>query len=400
MPLGFKRKKIYTKSGVWGECTIKEVAYLNPMGAKLPPHFNYIDLESVKGDCLLKTQVISISDAPIRAQRLLMKGDILFQTVRPYQKNNLFFNLEDGDYVASTGYIQLRSLIDNKFLYYVVSTDGFVKEVLRLCVGSNYPAITSSDFSRIVVKVPSIPEQKAIVSVIEKWDRYLELLDKKIEVKKNIKKYLTYDLLLDSANSKESRLSDFVSVLKGRGLSKKQLDDKGDQECILYGELYTRYREIIREVYSRTNVVDGIKSVIGDVLIPASTTTNALDVATASCLVKGGVLLGGDINVLRPKQNVLGEFLAYYLSYAKKLDMAKLAQGITIVHLYGSDIKKIKVQIPSLEEQRRITSILSNADKEIEILQQQRSLIEQQRKYLINNLVTGNIRLPKFKNIK
>ena len=88
--------------GEWHQSELKEVAQINPKVKKLPENFIYIDLESVEKGLLLLEKNITLSEAPSRAQRLLSKGDVLFQMVRPYQQNNYYFNL-DGQYVASTG---------------------------------------------------------------------------------------------------------------------------------------------------------------------------------------------------------------------------------------------------------------------------------------------------------
>jgi len=296
-----------------------------------------------------------------------------------------------------------KEVVD-KFLYYKINRN---KYFLSFDDGVNQTNLRKDDILKCKISLPIFEEQKAIVSVMEEWDKYIELLDQKIQTKKNIKKYLQQVLLTGEIRLgcfkqawEEYELGKVCKVLKGRGLSKELLEENGEMECILYGELYTKYNEIIDTVVSYTNVKEGIKSVSGDVLIPASTTTNALDVATASCIKKSGVLLGGDINIFRPSEQVDGEFLAQYLSHTKKIEMAKLAQGITIVHLYGKDIKKLKIQIPEIEEQKAISSILSKSDEEIAMLEKQKGIIEEQRKYLLNNLVTGKIRLPKFINSK
>lgn len=309
---------------------------------------------------------------------------------------------EGKHFVTYNGVIcKIKPGINPYFGYYILSLQDFR---LKANVGSQ-PFVSYEMLKKIKIRIPNIQEQKAIVSVIEKWDKYIELLDLKIQTKKNIKKYLQQVLLTGKvrleglkAEWQEYRLGEVCKILKGRGLSKGLLDENCNQECILYGELYTKYSEIIDTVVSHTNIQEGIKSISGDVLIPASTTTNALDVATASCIKKSDVLLGGDINIFRPESNIDGEFLAQYLSHAKKIEMAKLAQGITIIHLYGKDVKKLKIQIPHIEEQKAISSILSKADEEITMLKKQKNIIEDQRKYLLNNLVTGKIRLPKFRN--
>ena len=115
----------------WERKRIKNFAKINPSTKTIPDTFNYIDLEAVKAGRLAETKVYSNLDAPSRAQRVLTKGDILFQTVRPYQMNNLSFD-RDGEYVASTGYTVIQSNFSQKYLYHFLHTRDFVNEVMKL----------------------------------------------------------------------------------------------------------------------------------------------------------------------------------------------------------------------------------------------------------------------------
>ena len=192
----------------------------------------------------------------------------------------------------------------------------------------------------------------------------------------------------------EVKLGDVFSIKKGQGLSKEELNPLGKNACILYGELYTTYNEVIYNIKSLTNVDSGITSQVGDILIPASTTTTGIDLANATALMVSGVLLGGDINILRCKIQSSPIFFAYLLTHIYKYDIAKLAQGMTIVHLYGEFIKKIKVFIPSdLAEQKAIAEILSKADEEIELLNKKLEAFKQEKKALMQQLLTGKIRV-------
>ena len=103
--------------GEWDISKLKKEAIINPKSTSLPNTFVYIDLESVTNGILAKEEIIKKEIAPSRAQRVLEKNDILFQTVRPYQRNNLFFN-KTGNYVASTGYAQIKAKGDPKYLYH------------------------------------------------------------------------------------------------------------------------------------------------------------------------------------------------------------------------------------------------------------------------------------------
>lgn len=193
---------------------------------------------------------------------------------------------------------------------------------------------------------------------------------------------------------KEVKLGEIFNIKKGQGLSKEVLDDNGLNKCILYGELYTKYSEVIKDIESRTNQSGGILSQIGDILIPASTTTTGIDLANATALLKENVLLGGDINILRAKKEVSSIFFAYLLTHAYKFDIAKLAQGITIVHLYGEFLKNMKIYIPSdISEQQAIADVLSTADDEINLLNQKLEALKEQKKGLMQQLLTGQVRV-------
>ena len=118
----------------------------------------------------------AMDTAPSRAQRLAQTGDVFFQTVRPYQRNNYLFVKPDTNYVFSTGYAQLRSKIDAQFLMCFLQTDGFVKVFLDNCTGTSYPAINSNDLSNLVITLPVLEDvQRRIGSFITNIDNLITL---------------------------------------------------------------------------------------------------------------------------------------------------------------------------------------------------------------------------------
>ena len=138
--------------------------------------------------------------------------------------------------------------------------------------------------------------------------------------------------------------------------------------CILYGELYTKYKsEIISEVISKTNIEKNkLKhSKQNDVIIPCSGET-AVDIAVARCVPFDNVLLGGDLNIIR-LHKYDGAFMAYQLNSKRKIEIAKLAQGVSVVHLYGENLKSINTFNPSLQEQQKIVRLLSLLDERIKV---------------------------------
>lgn len=181
--------------GEWDQCELKEVAQINPKVKKLPENFTYIDLESVEKGHLILEKNITLSEAPSRAQRLLSKGDVLFQMVRPYQQNNYYFNL-NGQYVASTGYAQIRTELNSKFIYYALHEKSFLDEVMNCCTGTSYPAINSSDLSSIEIPVPCLEEQTKIANFLSVIDQKIEVVAQQIEQAKQWKKGLLQQMFV------------------------------------------------------------------------------------------------------------------------------------------------------------------------------------------------------------
>ena len=174
---------------------------------------------------------------------------------------------------------------------------------------------------------------------------------------------------------KEVKLGEVAEISKGSGISKDQLSPHG-LPCILYGELYTKYSsELISEIISHTELdpLTLIFSKAEDVTIPSSGET-AIDIAVARCVPIAGVAIGGDLNIIR-SEDTDGVFLAYQLNGIRKKGIAKMAQGSSIVHLYGHSLSKLAIAYPSLPEQRKIAALLGLIDERIEV---QNAIIKEQ----------------------
>lgn len=174
----------------WDKKKLGCFATINPKSEKLPSSFIYIDLESVRQGRLNKKERISLEKAPSRAQRLLRKNDIIFQMVRPYQKNNFFFELNSNEYVASTGYAQIRTDGNPLFLFQLLHTEKFVTKVIGKCTGTGYPAINSTDLSNIIIEIPSSKEQNKIANFLTGIDIKINLASIQIEQTEQYKKGL------------------------------------------------------------------------------------------------------------------------------------------------------------------------------------------------------------------
>ena len=172
----------------WEQRKLGELALFNPKD-ELPQTFEYVDLESVVGTEMLSHRTEVKSSAPSRAQRLAHTGDLFYQTVRPYQKNNYLFEKPDNNYVFSTGYAQMRPYVDGYFLLSLVQSERFVKVVLDNCTGTSYPAINANDLAEIEVAAPSNEsEAQKIGTIFRSIDHLIILHQRKFEKLTNVKK--------------------------------------------------------------------------------------------------------------------------------------------------------------------------------------------------------------------
>jgi len=154
-------------------------------------------------------------------------------------------------------------------------------------------------------------------------------------------------------------------MLKGTNLSKDNLRLDGKNYCIHYGELFTDYNEIINTVLSKTNLEIGLKSNVGDILMPSSDVTPE-GLGRASALLVSGVLLGNDINVIRLKNSDNPKFISYLINHRRQ-DFIRVISGTTVKHLYIKDLANIKITTPnSISEQQKIADCLSSLDKLLE----------------------------------
>ncbi|WP_269322810.1 restriction endonuclease subunit S [Lactobacillus delbrueckii] len=180
----------------WERHMLNDLAIFNPKGT-LPTSFEYVDLGSVIGVEMISHKTISKFDAPSRAQRLAQVGDLFYQTVRPYQQNNYLFDNKDNAYVFSTGYAQLRPLIDGYFLLCLVQTKSFVRKVMNACTGTSYPAINSQDLAQIGVNIPiNSKEQRLIGNLYKVIDNLIMLYQQKLDDLNTIKQSLLQKMFI------------------------------------------------------------------------------------------------------------------------------------------------------------------------------------------------------------
>ena len=212
----------------WKNTTLKNECSINPTSDKLKDEFVYVDLESVEKGELTKKQVIEKENAPSRAQRVLRNGDVLFQCVRPYQRNNYLVKNVSSEvqWVASTGYAQLRTERNNPaFIYHLLNTSSFNKKVIVRCTGSSYPAINSDDLSKIHFYIcGDIEEQKRIADFLTLLDERIATQNKIIAKYESLIQAIIYKAKMDGISKGTWRRIDLCKVLQER--NEKNVDGR------------------------------------------------------------------------------------------------------------------------------------------------------------------------------
>jgi len=263
-----------------------------------------------------------------------------------------------------------------------------------------------SDFLEFSLALPTLEERKKIAAILSTQDKAIELQGRKIEELKRFKKgYLERMFPRKGQKVPEKRFPgftddweqrkaiDIADYSKGNGYSKGDLTDAGTP-IILYGRLYTKYQFAISEVDTFAVPRNGaVYSQGNEVIVPASGET-AEDIARASAVEKSGVLLGGDLNILRPFDFINPLFLALAISNGEpQKELAKKAQGKSVVHIHNTDIQEVTIAYPSRTEQDRIVSVFRQLDNLITLHQRKLEEMKKQKKALMQLLLTGIVRV-------
>lgn len=386
----------FRKEPGWEEKAVNTISDVNPNHDGLPDSFVYIDLESVEQGKLVAQRVINRKGAPSRAQRLLRKRDVIYQTVRPYQRNNLFFDVEDErDYVASTGYAQLRAHASPAFLFQLLHTNGFVNRVLAKCTGSNYPAINSSDLAAIEVAVPTPAEQKKIADCLSSLDGLIAAEGRMLEALKTHKKGLMQQLFPQPGQTQprlrfpefrgkgeweEKALGDVSEVLMCKRIFASETNPKGGVPFYKIGTLggvpdAFISKKLFEEYKTKYNFPR-----IGEVLITCSGTIG-------KCLrYDGSDAYFQDSNIVwidNPTLEVSNEFL---LSILLNVNWGSL-NSTTITRIYGPDLRGLPIKFPQNEkEQQLISACLTALDARIAAQAAKIDALKQHKRGLMQQL--------------
>ena len=341
----------------WKDTTLDNECTINPTSDKLKAEFVYIDLESVEKGELTKKQVIEKANAPSRAQRVLQNGDVLFQCVRPYQKNNYLVKdvSPEIQWVASTGYAQLRTKKNNPaFIYHLLNTSSFNKKVIVRCTGSSYPAINSDDLSKIHFYTCGIEEQKRIAD-------FLSLLDERIATQNKIIEKL--ETLIKGIVEKTFVSSQYVTLQHYSPIITSGKDQNSGGNYPLYGSTGV-IGSVLNPSYNKPIVLIARVGSIGNV-----------QYVTAPCGISDNTLIidAGEDN----------RFIYYYLN---GYNFSHIISGTTQPLITASSVKKIEIPVIEKHRRKKIVSTLYAIEQKLRNEKYIAYLLSRQKYFLLSQM--------------
>jgi type I restriction enzyme S subunit len=389
--------------GNWESKIFKKTCVINPSNKKLPQKFIYIDLESVNNGLLHKENEILLDEAPSRAQRLLNKKDVLFQMVRPYQKNNFYFDKE-GDYVASTGYAQLRANDNSKFLFQYIHNQSFVDRVIEKCTGSNYPAINSTDLSNIFVVFPENNEQTKIANFLSEVDEKINLLKEKKVLLEDYKKGIMQKIFNQDIRFKDDNGEDFedweekslgeIGTFQTSSIDKLSRDEEEEVFLVNYMNVYRHEninnytKENLQIVTAKDSQINSCNLKRGDILFTPSSETPD-DIGHSVVIFEDLENCVYSYHLMRFRPNIEIDILYshYFCNNTKVLgQISRLATGSTRFTISVKSFSSIIIDLPSLKEQTKIANFLSAIDEKIELVSNQIQDTQEYKKGLLQQM--------------
>ena len=287
-----------------------------------------------------------------------------------------------------------------KYLGYYLNSDAYHNQLLPLMQGIKVTSISKSAMQDTDIIYPkSKEEQTEIGNYFDVLDHLITLHQRKCEETKKLKKYMLQKMFPQNGQTvpeirfagftdawEQRKLDDVAEFSKGSGYSKGDLIGAGTP-IILYGRLYTKYETIISDVDTFVEAKDGsVYSKGGEVIVPASGET-AEDIARAASVDKSGILLGGDLNVMMPNEDINSAFLAISISNgSSQRELARKAQGKSVVHIHNEEIRNLIVAFPTKAEQNKIENYFADLDHLITLHQHKCEELQNMKKFMLQNM--------------
>ena len=328
-------------------------------------------------------------------------NDIVFARTGASVGKTYLYNPNDGD-LYYAGFLirgKVNEACDAGFIYQNTLTKDYDSFIRITSQRSGQLGVNSKEYATFRLNIPCKDEQEKISNFLNSLDKLFTLHQRKLDNLKLRKKALLQKLFPKNGERypelrfpgftdawEQRKLGDIATLSKGNGYSKSDLVPSGSP-IILYGRLYTNYETTIKNIDTFVELKD--KSVIsqgGEVIVPASGET-AEDISRASVVENQGIVIGGDLNVIKVKELLNPTFLALTISNGEQQkELSKRAQGKSVVHLHNSDLQEVNLIFPLLNEQKEISILFEKLDNIITLHQRKLDHLQLQKKALLQQM--------------
>mgnify|MGYP001742510167 FL=1 len=291
------------------------------------------------------------------------------------------------------------AVLSYKYLYHYLKAPFLMKYVTANATGGTIKHLNQSILVDFPIPITEKPEQDRIAKLLDSLESSITLHQRKLDKLQATKKALLQEMFPEEGQDKPKRrfkgftdaweqrkLGDIATFSKGNGYSKSDLVPSGNP-IILYGRLYTNYETTISNVDTFVELKD--KSVLsqgGEVIVPASGET-AEDISRASVVKNQGIIIGGDLNVIKANHLLDPTFLALTISNGgQQKELSKRAQGKSVVHLHNSDLQEVNLTFPLLNEQKEISTLFEKMDNIITLHQRKLDKLKNLKQAYLNEM--------------
>lgn len=372
---------------------------------------NWIKIGDVReGDKYITSTEEKIISEGVSRSRTVHAGDFILSNSmsfgRPYILN-IDGCIHDG-WLTIQEYEQTFS---KDFLYYLLSSDSVYQQYISMAAGSSVKNLNKEKVSALVVAYPEIGEQEKIAEALSCIDTLIAYSEKELAKKKAIKQGAMQELLTGkkrlpgfSGEWQTFIFGELFDFIPNNAFTRAQMSDNGKVKNIHYGDILTKYGAYVD---GNSNAIPYISKEVdlsrfadrcylqsGDIIIADTaedeTVGKALEVINVDC----PILAGQHTLLCRPKRRFADKFLGYYLNAACYHDqLLPYIVGTKVSSVNKASVAQTKLVVPEYEEQQAIAEILSNMDAEIEALQQKLEKYRQIKQGMMQQLLTGKIRL-------
>jgi type I restriction enzyme S subunit len=286
-----------------------------------------------------------------------------------------------------------KAKVTGEYLMSAINFHPNHHQFVRLANGATRFGLGIDSLNNALIPLPPLAEQRKIAEILRTWDEAIETAEAELKAKQERKRWTITMVMRKSYGTKS--VSQFGTLKKGGAILREKLRSEG-VPVVLYGDIYTKYSEIVTRLISRVDasaVVDGVKLNSGDIVFAGSGET-AEEIGKCIAYVgEEAAFAGGDVVILS-NHGQDPRYLGYALNSEDAIrQKMRLGQGSSVMHLYKDDVASIKIPLPPISDQRKVGEILSEADTDIELINQRINVLRTQKRGLMQKLLTGEVRV-------